>query len=353
MNRNKKTKQPNKHFYQKKSFLWTIGSILTVVVFVLLLFRVTPWPGAMIIRLEFNKNSAKTLSALQAHTTTVPIESLLNQPYRVKDQDAMLDVYYPASAAHTDSRLPVVVWTHGGAWLSGDKGDAAPYYRLLAAAGYTVIAPNYSLAPNYSYPKPIHQLNDVYSYIQANAARFHVDTNKFILAGDSAGAQLSSQMGALITNPSYAKEVGISPTLKPAQLKGVVLNCGIYMMEGLTQPDPTLPKIIGWGDDVSVWAYAGTKDFSSPVIRQMSPYYHVTNQFPPTYISGGNGDPLSKAQAVPFATKLQSLGVDVTTLFYSDTHQPSLPHEYQFNLDNADGQKALDATLSFVKARTQ
>ncbi len=353
MKKQRTKKQSHKHFYQKKSFLWPVGSILAVVVFVLVLFRVTPWPGAMIIRSVFDKGSAKVLAALQTHTTTVPLETLLDQQYRPGDKDAMADVYFPRSAVHANSRLPVVVWAHGGAWLSGDKGNAAPYFKLLAAAGYTVVAPNYSLAPDYTYPRPVHQLNDLYAYIQANAARFHADTDKFVLAGDSAGALLSSQMATSITNPSYAAGVGISPTLRPAQLKGVVLNCGIYMMEGLTQPDPTLPKIIGWGDDVSVWAYSGTKNFSDPVIRQMSAYYHVTSAFPATYITGGNGDPLTKAQAMPFATKLESMGVDVTTLFYPDGHQPSLPHEYQFNLDSADGQNALKATLSFIEARTR
>lgn len=124
-------------------------------------------------------------------------------------------------------------------------------------------------------------------------------------------------------------------------------------MSGLTEPDPTLPKIVGWGDDVSVWAYAGTKDFSDPIIKQMSAYYHVTSQFPATYITGGNGDPLTTAQAMPFATKLKSLGINVTELFYPANHTPSLPHEYQFNLDNADGVNALNATLAFVKAQTQ
>lgn len=350
---NKHKKQLKRRFYQKKSFLWPVGSILALILIVAIVFRVTPWPGAMIIRLEFDKNSAKTLAALQAHTPPSPVSTLLDQQYRVNDKDALLDVHFPEAAVSADSRLPVIIWTHGGAWLSGDKDNAAPYYKLLAAAGYVVIAPNYSLAPEHSYPRPVHQLNDLYAYVQANAARFHIDTSKFILAGDSAGAQLSSQMAALITNPSYAKEVGISPTLQPSQLKGVVLNCGIYMMKGLTQPDPTLPKIIGWGDDVSVWAYSGTKDFSDPVIQQMSAYYHVTSTFPATYITGGNGDPLTKAQAEPFATKLESLGVDVTTLFYPDNHQPSLPHEYQFNLDNIDGKNALNATVSFIEAHVK
>jgi acetyl esterase/lipase len=160
-------------------------------------------------------------------------------------------------------------------------------------------------------------------------------------------------MAALITNPDYARQLSITPNLQPEQLRGVILNCGIYQMKLLAEPDPTLPRIIGWGDDISVWAYSGTKDFDDPIITEMSPYFHITDTYPPTYITGGNGDPLTKVQSIPFADKLESHGVKVTKLFYPDDHQPSLPHEYQFNLDNTDGQNALQATLSFIQKNSQ
>ena len=51
--------------------------------------------------------------------------------------------------------------------------------------------------------------------------------------------------------------------------------------------------------------------------------------------------------------KLKSLGVTVDELFYDKNHQPGLPHEYQFNLDNDDGKKALAATIAFIKERTK
>jgi acetyl esterase/lipase len=345
-------KQPKQPFYKKKAFLWSVGSIVGVVLLIILAFRVSPWPGALVIRAVFNSGGEKTLQALEKHTPSVAITTIANQQYHSGDSDAMLDVYFPANT-ESSAMLPTIIWTHGGAWLSGDKSRAAPYYKLLAAEGFTVIALNYSLAPEHTYPTPVHQLSDAYTYIQSQATRFHVDTGKFVLAGDSAGSQLSSQMAAIITNPQYASELNIAPTLKPSQLRGVVLNCGIYMMDGLTEPDPALPKIVGWGDDISVWAYSGTKDFSDPVIKEMSAYYHVTKDFPATYISGGNGDPLSKAQGQPFADLLTKLGVNVTQRFFADNHTPSLPHEYQFNLDNADGQAAFTATVEFAKRVTQ
>ncbi len=42
----------------------------------------------------------------------------------------------------------------------------------------------------------------------------------------------------------------------------------------------------------------------------------------------------------------------MTTLFYPRDHQPGLPHEYQFDLDNADGQNALTQMLRFLEQHT-
>jgi acetyl esterase len=347
-----KQQEKKKRFYQKRSLRITIISIVSLIIFTLVIFRVSPAPGAWVIRSVFDRNGAKILAALEKHQPTIAITSMLNQQYRKNDTDAKLDVYYP-TATPKDAVLPTIIWTHGGAWISGDKANDTPYFKLLAAEGFTVVALDYSLAPEHQYPTPVYQLNDAYAYLQKNTARFHIDANKFILAGDSAGAQLTSQMGAIVTNPEYARTVGVAPSLKPSQLKGLVLNCGIYMMDGLTEPDPALPKLIGWGDDISVWAYSGTKDFSDPVIKQMSAYYHVTKDYPPVYITGGNADPLTNAQARPFADLLTSLGVSVTKNFFADDHKPALPHEYQFNLDNQDGVTAFQKTIEFARSQTK
>jgi acetyl esterase/lipase len=340
-----------KPFYKRKGFLWPVGSFVALILIVALAFRVSPWPGSMVIRAVFENNAQKVLVAMEKHVPSKPVTMISDQQYRENDKDALLDVFFPEG---TTAKLPVVIWTHGGAWISGSKDQDTPYFKLLAAEGYTVVGVNYSRAPEKQYPTAIYQMNDAYTYIQNNAEKFHADTSKIVLAGDSAGSQISSQMAGMITNPAYAEEVGIAPTLKPEQLKGVVLNCGIYNMLRLTIPDPTLPRIIGWGDDVSVWAYVGTKDFErSEAIKEMSSIEHINKNFPATYITGGNADPLTNDQSKFMSEKLKSLGVDVTELYYPADHTPALPHEYQFNLDNADGQNALKETLAFIKKHTE
>lgn len=341
-----------KPFYKRKGFWWPVGIILFLIIGVLISFKVSPWPGAMVVRTVFSFGDKQTQQALERHVPDKEISVISNQAYRPNDPDAMLDVY-SAPSIKPGQKLPTVIWTHGGAWISGGKDTKASYFKLLASMGVTVVGLNYSLAPEKKYPTAVQQLNDAHKYIKDNAERFRVDTDRIFLAGDSAGSQLSSQLAAIITNTKYAKEMGITPALKPKELRGTILFCGIYKMEGLVHPAPELPKIIGWGDDVAVWAYTGSRDFSNPSIRQMSAFYQVTKDFPATYISGGNGDPLTDAQSKPFADELKNKKVDVTTKFFEADHQPSLPHEYQFNLDNQDGQDALKETIEFVQKHSQ
>lgn len=348
-----KAKNNKSPFYRRKAFRWSVGIVFGLIVATALAFQLSPLPGIVLVRTVFNHGSSQTLAALEKHTPDTPITVLSNQQYKQGDKRALLDVYIPKSVEQANTMLPVVVWTHGGAWVSGDKTDDGPYFKLIAARGFTVISINYTLAPEKNYPTQIHELNTAHAYIMANAPRFHLNPNKIFLAGDSAGSQLSSQMAALITNPDYAKEMGIKPSLAPTQLAGTILFCGIYKVEGLTEAAPNLPKLISWGDDQVTWAYSGSRDKSSPLIHQMSPYYHITKDFPATFISGGNGDSLTDSQSIPLADKLKSLQIPTTTLFYPANHTPSLPHEYQFNLDTADGRQALDHVIDFLHQRSQ
>lgn len=344
-----------RRFYQRRWFQWPVGTLLIAIVAVLLAFNLSPRPGAFLIRRVFEQDSERVKAALDAHAPAAGVSTITNEPYRNGDRDALLDVYFPETTA-AGERLPVLVWTHGGAWISGSKDDAAPYFALIASEGFTVVALDYSLGPDKTYPTAVHQINDALAYLQQHADRLHVDMTRVVMAGDSAGAQLTSQLAALVTNPAYAAELGIVPALQPDQLRGVILNCGIYDMatflDHSTIPTTFLADLLVWGTDTSVWAYTGSRDTDTTATRQMSTIDHVTADFPTTWISGGNGDPLTDEQSKPFASRLAGLGVDVTTLFYSEDHQPSLPHEYQFNLDTEDGQAALQSMLAFLRQRT-
>ncbi len=322
-----------------------VSVFVGVVVAAVVAFNVSPWPGALLIRSVFQSNAEKVLTIMQTYAPTSGVDSQLDVAYQPDNEWSKMDVFYPAG---TTGNLGTIVWTHGGAWVSGDKANDRPYFEILASHGYTVIGLNYTYGPEAQYPYAVRQLNDALTYIVANADDLHVDATRIILAGDSAGAQLTSQLAASVTTPTYASTLGITPALTPETLRGVILNCGIYRMAEMLGGK----GLLAWGDDTSLWAYTGDRNLTdSAAMAQMSTYVWVTSKFPPTYISGGNADPLTDLQSVPFAQRLDALGVDVTTLFWPANENPPLPHEYQFRLDLAAAQTALTQTLNFIDAK--
>ncbi len=321
-----------------------MGFIVILFLALWIAFKVSPWPESLLIRQGFDKNNAKTAKALTKHVPA-GVTQIEDQHYRTHDRDATLDVFYPE---HTATQLPTIVWVHGGAWVAGNKNDVDSYMEILASHGFTTVSVNYTLAPEKQYPTPIIQLNDALNYLIQNAQRLHVDNGRIVLAGDSAGSQITAQMANIITSPSYANEIGIQPHLPANDLKGVLLNCGAY---DLALPDYN--GVFGKFLHTVLWAYSGTKNFlNDPKLKTASVANYVTPHFPPAFITAGNIDPLL-AQSTEFAQRLQAQGVPTTTLFYPASHQPELNHEYQFDLDTTDGQHALQQMVSFVQQRTQ
>lgn len=303
---------------------------------------ISPRPTAALIRLGFDKGGQAMSDGLAKH---VPdgISQMLDLRYDPTDDDALLDVFYPARVDNTLQKLPVVVWVHGGAWVSGDKGQIANYLRILASQGYTTVGVNYSIAPRKIYPEPLRQVNTALAYLQANAARLHVDRHKIFLAGDSAGAQIAAQLANIISDPSYARAVGIEPTLARAHLRGTLLYCGAYDLAHVNLNGPLGPFL-----KTVLWAYAGERDFiNDPRFEAASVARHLTPAFPPTFITAGNSDPL-ELQSHEMAQALARQNVAVDSVFYPPEHTPKLGHEYQFNLDNEDGQQVLQRSVRFM-----
>ena len=335
----RKTSFWGRHRRLCKWLIGIFGTVLVLLVAAYIAFQISPWPNALLIRHEFDKTGIEVSNALEKHVPA-GVTAVENQQYRQDDKDGFLDVYYPEK---TSTPLPVVVWVHGGAWVSGDKDEIDNYLKIVASRGYTVVGVDYTIAPERQYPFPIMQLNEALSYLQQNADRLRIDSSKIVLAGDSAGSQIAAQMANIIKSPSYAREMDINPWVSPANLKGVLLNCGAY---DLALPDYNGP--FGGFLHTVLWAYSGNKDFlTDPKLKSASVLNYITKDFPPAFITAGNVDPLL-AQSTELAKRLNDLAVPASTLFYPVGHQPELNHEYQFNLDTSDGKRALEQMVDFL-----
>lgn len=345
----------------RSKWLWVpVSTIVALVVAVVVVFNLTPYPGAMLTRFVFDRGSSSMLSRNAQYqvpdkvTTTRDVDYLAGATAvgRGDPGDTLLDVYVPAGTA-AGAVLPTIVWVHGGGWVSGDKADASFYYQQLAARGLAVVALNYSRAPQRRYPTAINQLNSALGYLATQGARLHVDARRLVLAGDSAGAQLSSQLAAIVTNPQFAAKVGIVPAIAPEQLRGIALNCGVYDARALDgDTDSGASKILSWGVSNTLWAYGGNRTPSNTLLDQMSTINNVTKAYPRVWISAGNDDPLTARQTIPFVEKLKSLGVPPQTLVYGADEPLKLGHEFQFELGTEPGRRALNEIAEFARSVT-
>jgi acetyl esterase len=242
------------------------------------------------------------------------------------------------------------LWVHGGGFVGGVKDERRGYFKIIASHGYVVAGPRYSLAPDHRYPTPPRQMMQALAYLRANAERLRIDPDRIAIAGDSAGAHIAAQLGALVTTPGYADAVDVTPTITREQLQGLVLACGPYDL-GLARRSNTesgrrFVKIV-------LWAYSGTRNFlDDPAFATWSVTDHLTSAFPPALVTVGNADPL-RPHSQLLVEKLRAHGVDTETLFFPDDHQPPLGHEYQFMLDTDAGQRFLDRLLAFLGERLE
>jgi len=322
------------------------GALVVLVGASIAFYRLSPWPRALLVRRAFTKDGIAKNAAM-AGLVPPGVSTLTDRQYAAGDGDAKLDVYFPSSVEGSATGLPTIVWVHGGAWLAGDKSELSNYLKILASHGFTVVGVNYSLAPRATFPRPVVQLGEALRYLQDNAQELHIDPSRMLIAGDSAGAQISSQYGLIVSDPGYAAKIGIQPALEPSQLRGLILCCGPYDAGAVN-----MNGAFGGFLNIVMWSYSGTRDFATdPQFALLSTKNFVTSAYPPVFITGGNGDPLTP-QSKALADTLSRLGVTVDTLFFSDGHEPRLPHEYQFVLDNPDGKLALERIVSFASAQT-
>ncbi|HSK87952.1 MAG TPA: alpha/beta hydrolase [Anaerolineales bacterium] len=102
-----------------------------------------------------------------------------------------MDVYFPEAGGP----WPVLAYAHGGAWMRGDKSEAAALARGLTAEGYLVVSINYRLYPAAKFPDMIEDVKCAIRFLRANAGEYNLDPKRIGAIGASAGAHLVSLLG--------------------------------------------------------------------------------------------------------------------------------------------------------------
>jgi acetyl esterase len=302
-------------------------------------FWISPWPGVLIIRTIFDSGANSASAKLEP---LVPVDvTTSTHNYDRGDIGAILDIYSPAVE---EQKTPIVVWIHGGGFVSGRRQDIANYLKILAGRGFTVVNVDYTIAPEAKYPTPVRQVLTALTYLLQNRQTLGLSTDRFVLAGDSAGSQIAAQTAMTIFNSNYADTLGIKSDVMPNDIAGLTLFCGIYDIAGSGKSG----GILGWFVHTTGWAYSGSRNWrESNTFATINLIPHIPTTLPPVFISAGNADPLGP-QSVAMAQALEARGVEVESLFFPADHEPPLAHEYQFDLATTAARRALDGVVTWL-----
>lgn len=218
-------------------------------------------------------------------------------------RDLKLDLIYPEDST---KKYPCIVWICGGAWLMLDRSAHLAYLAQLARAGFVVASVDYRTSNEAPFPAQLVDVKAAIRYLRAHSERYHIDTEKFGVMGESAGGYLTA-MAALNDNPEYEKGDYLEYSSK------VQAACPWY--------PPTDVSVFPYPDEALAAASPESLLLGKNVARYkeeaqaICPASYVTKEAPPFLIIHGIGD-----RTVPFSqgellhNKLEAAGCDVTLL---------------------------------------
>jgi acetyl esterase len=102
------------------------------------------------------------------------------------DRRNILDVY--AGKGDPDAAKPVLIFFHGGGFISGDKNFCRNIGNYFASNGVLTIIPSYRLAPEHKWPSGAEDAALVMKWAIDNAKEYGADPKRIFLMGHSAGA---------------------------------------------------------------------------------------------------------------------------------------------------------------------
>lgn len=104
----------------------------------------------------------------------------------------LLDLHVPDGAGP----FPAAILIHGGGFDQGSKStNVRPLFEPLANAGFAWFSIDYRLAPSVQFPQANDDVNSAIAWVRRNAAAYHVNVNKIVLIGESAGGLLVNYAG--------------------------------------------------------------------------------------------------------------------------------------------------------------
>jgi len=184
------------------------------------------------------------------------------------DAQRSLDLYLPGRAPlaakppapSAEAVPPLLVYIHGGAWVSGDKRQYADLGEAWARRGVMVAIVNYRLSGEGGVRHPTHAQDAAaaLSWLRKHAGELGFDKGRIFVAGHSAGAHIAA---LLAYDPSLLSAVGERADM----IRGFIGLEGIYDLPELVRRFPSYRVDflqVAFGGDETAWRSASPQHMS-------------------------------------------------------------------------------------------
>lgn len=117
---------------------------------------------------------------------------------KIDSRELKLDVFSPLGIKNTRKGLPVFIFFHGGGWYSGNRSQFYWQCNYFAKHGFVAVTVEYRLikkgtAGIYGDKRIcIKDAKSAIRWVKSHARQLHIDTNKVIVGGSSAGGHLAT-----------------------------------------------------------------------------------------------------------------------------------------------------------------
>lgn len=206
-----------------------------------------------------------------------------------------LDLYERRDAQEPQ---PTLIYIHGGGWTGGTKesgfNKVLPYLEM----GWNVVNVEYRLARVSQAPAAVEDCLCALRWIGANAKNHHIDLNRLVVTGDSAGGHLALTTGMIPESAGLDRECPGVPLPKVA---------AIVDWYGITDVNDLLD-----GPNLKNYAvqWLGSAPNRAEVARRVSPLEYIRPGLPPVLMIHGDADPTVPYQhSVRLKAALDKAGV--------------------------------------------
>ena len=133
-----------------------------------------------------------------------------------RDGSTHVYIYYPKPRKEL---YPVFINLHGGGFVKGHREQDVVFCRNICQnAGCMVFDIDYRTAPEKKYPYALHEAYDVVKYLWENAETWQLDRKRFVMAGHSAGGNLTLATAILMGHQREFQLAGIICDYPPVDM---------------------------------------------------------------------------------------------------------------------------------------